>query len=183
MVLAWFRPPPAAALVVLSINAVGSLNLARSFCSNAAISPRSVSWSWPARCRRPCKRRTLSSVSSECPSTFAFCLAISLEIAISPASFTFPFASTGKESTSVGLSFPRKSRFNRRILALEVIRTFTSPEIPTCRCAARRKRCSPMVLFWDPPPGWSGSFMREWVTYERTKCTRLGKEPSSLSRP
>src|SRR5262249_28846305 len=43
----------------LSISPVGSLNLARSFCSKAAISPWSDSWSWPARWSKPWSMRTL----------------------------------------------------------------------------------------------------------------------------
>ena len=163
MFLTWFRPPPAGALVVLSINAVGSLNLARNFCSNAAISPRSVSWSWPARCKRPCKRRTLSSVSSECPSAFEFVRAISFEIAMSPASFAFPFWAAGNDRTSVGLSLPRNSRFRRRIFAFEVTRTFTSPDMPSARWAARRNRCSRDVVLWELLPGWSGSFIGDSI--------------------
>ena len=78
---------------------------------------------------------------------------------MSPANLDFPFWAAENDRTSVGLSLPRNSRFMRRIFALEVTRTLTSPEIPTIRWALRRKRCSSAVLIWELLPGWSGSRM------------------------
>src|SRR5271168_4418573 len=60
-------------------------------------------------------------------------------MAISPANCFWP-GSAGKESTSVGLSLPRKRRFRDFISALEVSSAFTEPFSPAAWRARARKR-------------------------------------------
>ena len=77
-----------------------------------------------------------------CPNRCALYAAIWAEIATSPAS---PFAASrtaGKDSTSVGLFFPRKHRFRRRSSPLLVTRTFTSPRSLAARCARDTNRAN-----------------------------------------
>ena len=68
----------------------------------------------------------------------AFFVAISAEMAISPAKFSARRARQGNESTSVGLFFPRKRRFRDFISALEVSSTLTVPFSPAARRARAR---------------------------------------------
>src|SRR5258708_31080023 len=82
--------------------------------------------------------RILTSMAGECPRERAFLVAISAEMAISPASCFWRPGLAGNESTSVGLSFPRKRRFRDFISALVVISTLTAPFNP----AERRVRGS-----------------------------------------
>ena len=105
--------------------------------SSAVISPSSVAWSYPRRCKAPCRISQRISVQVECPAAAAFRRAVSAEITISPRkpanspfqppSWSFlgdsapnrydPRSCQGNESTSVGLGLPRNPSFNRRMLA------------------------------------------------------------------
>lgn len=78
----------------------------------------------------PCNTRILISSAGEWPRACAFLVAISAEMAISPANCLFPSDSAGNESTSVGLSFPRKRRFRDFISALVAISTLSVPFNP-----------------------------------------------------
>src|SRR5712692_456084 len=126
----------------LAINPVGTPSAFRSRSSRLAISPRSRSWSYPARCSTPWSVRILTSSAAECPSWRAFWAAMSAEIAISPAkSFTNPKIG-GKDKTSVGPSFPRNRLFSTRNSWLVVTSTFTVPRKRAARLARATNRSS-----------------------------------------
>ena len=73
----------------------------------------------------PCTIKILISSEMECPNCPAFSLAISREIAISPARPFNPL--DGNDKTSVAASFPKNRLFKLFISLLLVTRTFTSP--------------------------------------------------------
>src|ERR1043166_1235227 len=75
----------------------------------------------------PCSVNILISSLGLCPIAFAFLVAICCDIATSPASPSAKSAIGGNDSTSVGLSLPRKRRFKERISWLLVTTTFTLP--------------------------------------------------------
>ena len=78
----------------------------------------------------------------ECPSAFAFLAAISAEIAMSPANPVEKFAIGGNDKTSVGISFPRKRRFNACNSLLLVTRILIDPFSLTARAAFPANRAS-----------------------------------------
>src|SRR5258708_39731468 len=86
--------------------------------------------------------RILTSMAGECPRARAFLVAISAEMAISPASCFWKPGLAGNESTSGGLSSPRKRRFRDFISALVVISTLTAPFNPAERRVAAPRRAS-----------------------------------------
>src|SRR5260221_6411472 len=97
--------------------------------------------------------RILTSMAGECPRARAFLVAISAEMAISPANCFWKPGLAGNESTSVGLSSPRKRRFRDFISALVVISTLTAPFNPAERRArapeqarARSERAAARLL-------------------------------------
>src|ERR1700691_389260 len=90
----------------------------------------------------PCSTRILISSAGECPSACAFLVAISAEMATSPANGFFWPGSLGNESTSVGLSCQRKRRFRDFISALVVIRPLSAPVNPAAWRARPTKRSS-----------------------------------------
>jgi len=120
--------------------------------SNVSISPSSVAWSYPWRCKAPCRISQRISFQEGCPAAAAFRRAASVEITISPRkpanpspqppSWPFPRDATlgwdnpvscqGNESTSVG--FPRNSSFNRRIALSSTKQTLN--HCPLSRSAA-----------------------------------------------
>src|SRR5260221_13734866 len=86
--------------------------------------------------------RILTSMAGECPRARAFLVAISAEMAISPANCFWKPGVAGNESTSVGLSSPRKRRFRDFISALVVISTLTAPFNPAERRAGDEKKAT-----------------------------------------
>ena len=129
--------------IALSTRPSGRRNFVRNCFSRLAICPLSHSWSYPRRCRMPCTTRIFTSWAGECPSSRAFCAAISDEMAISPAYCFAAPSSAGNESTSVGSSFPRKRRLRDFISALEVSSTLTLLFSPAARRARATKRSAP----------------------------------------
>src|SRR5271157_1626392 len=85
----------------------------------------------------PCRMSTFTSVASECPRSAALAAAISSEIAMSPL---VPGPAEGNVSTSVGLFFLRKRRFNACISRFEVTQMLTSPSMASSRCTRVAKR-------------------------------------------